>query len=161
MRGKRARVTVQARRVRWCQLPHRLREILFWRWRPLRTTGELFGSGSITGFDGFEIENCPAQTIAIVEKVIIATSGKPWCNHFFLGSWMIWKILIVLVLVLPHIVFLFIFFVFLCLSVHIYGNFLVSFFLPFSLSVFLPLGLRIRIRIIFRSWIRILIRVKS
>jgi hypothetical protein len=40
VREKRARVTVQARRVRWCQLCHRLREILFWRWRPPRTTGE-------------------------------------------------------------------------------------------------------------------------
>jgi hypothetical protein len=49
-REKRARVTVQARRVKLCQLRHRLREILFWRWRPPRTTGELFGSGSITGF---------------------------------------------------------------------------------------------------------------
>jgi hypothetical protein len=29
VREKRARVTVQARRVRWCQLRHRLREILF------------------------------------------------------------------------------------------------------------------------------------
>jgi hypothetical protein len=81
-REKRARVTVQARRVRWCQLRHRLREILCWRWRPPRTTGELFGSGSITGFDGFEIENCPAQTIAIVEKVIIATSNLDAITFF-------------------------------------------------------------------------------
>jgi hypothetical protein len=51
VREKRVRVTVQARRVRGCQLRHRLREILFLRWRPPRTTGELFGSGSIVGFD--------------------------------------------------------------------------------------------------------------
>jgi hypothetical protein len=38
-REKRARVTVEARRVRWCQLRHRLREILFLRWRLPRTTG--------------------------------------------------------------------------------------------------------------------------